>query len=144
MPKLCEVCLPGRIALTRNALVVEQRLAAAHALAVCDISAGVDHEPVEPRRELGLAAELAEPDAELGERLLSGVAGVFGIGEHLCGQALDARSVPLAERRQRQAVAVLRSLDQNRVTQLLVDERHVGPRVLTNLTALAQRRLHGG
>ena len=42
------------------------------------------------------------------------------------------------------AVAVLCSLDQDRVTQLLVDERPLGPRVLTNLTALAQRRLHSG
>ena len=144
MPKLREVGLPGRIALARDALVVEQRLAPAHTLAVGDIPAGVDHEPVEPRRELGLAAELAQPEAELGERLLGGVTGVLGIGEHLCGKALDARSMPLTERRQRQAVAVLRSLDQDRVTQLLVDERPLGPRVLTNLTALAQRRLHGG
>jgi hypothetical protein len=49
----------------------------------------------------------------------------------------------LAEHRQGAVVAVLRSLDQDRVTESLVDERPLGPRVLPNLTALAQRRLHG-
>jgi biotin-[acetyl-CoA-carboxylase] ligase BirA-like protein len=60
------------------------------------------------------------------------------------GEPLHARRVPLAERRQSPAIAVLRSSDQNRITQLLVDQRRLTPRVLPNLTALAQRRLHGG
>jgi biotin-[acetyl-CoA-carboxylase] ligase BirA-like protein len=144
VPELGEVCLPGRIRVACHALVVEQRLTAAHALAIGDVVAGVDHEPVEPGRELRIAAKLAQPQTELGERLLGGIARVFGICEDLCSQSLDARSVPLAQRRERDRVAVFCSPDQDRVTQPLVDERLLGPRVLTNLTALAQRRLHSG
>jgi biotin-[acetyl-CoA-carboxylase] ligase BirA-like protein len=144
VPKLGEVCLPGRICIACDPFVVEQRLAAAHALAIGDVMAGVDHEPVEPGRELRVAAKLAQPQTELGERLLGGVASVLGICEHLCGKPLDARSMPLAQSRQRGRVAVFCSPDQDRVTQPLVDERPLGPRILTNLTALAQRRLHSG
>lgn len=143
MPKLGEIGFPGGVGIAGDALVVEQRLAAAHALAVGNVVAGVDHEAVEPGRELRIAAKLAQPQAELGQRLLSRVASVLGIGEHLRGQALDTRSVPLAQRRERRRIAVFCSLDQDRVTQPLVDERRLRPRVLTNLTALAQRRLHG-
>jgi biotin-[acetyl-CoA-carboxylase] ligase BirA-like protein len=144
VPEFREVRFPGGIGIAGDALVVEQRLAATHALAIGDVVAGVDHESVEPGRELRIAAKLAQPQAELGERLLGGVASVLRVGEHLRGEPLDARGVPLAERRQRQRVAVFCSLDQDRVTQPLVDERPLGPRVLTNLTALAQRRLHSG
>ena len=105
--------------------------------------ARVDDEAVQPRRELRLAAELREPHAELCKGLLSRVARVLGIAEHVPGEPLDPRSVPLAQRGKRLAVAVLRASDQNRITQLLVNERPVGPQVLPNLTALAQRRLHG-
>jgi biotin-[acetyl-CoA-carboxylase] ligase BirA-like protein len=141
--QLCEIDFPGRVGVARDPLVVEQRLAAAHALAIGHVVTGVDDEPVQPGPELRVASELAQPQAELGQRFLGCVASVLGVGEHLRGEALDARSVPLAERRQRRRVAVFCSLDQNRVTQPLVDERPIGPRVLTNLTALAQRRLHG-
>ena len=103
MPKLRESGLPGRVAVARDALVLVQRLAAADALPVGDVQAGVDHQPVEPGRELRLAAELAQPDAQLGERLLSGVASVLRIGEHLRGKTLDPRSMPLAERGERLA-----------------------------------------
>ena len=143
MSQLCEIDFPGRVGVARDPLVVEQRLAAAHALAIGHVVTGVDDEPVQPGPELRVASELAQPQAELGQRFLGCVASVLGVGEHLRGEALDARSVPLAERRQRRRVAVFRSLDQNLVTQPLVDERPIGPRVLTNLTALAQRRLHG-
>ena len=44
-----------------------------------DVEARVDDEPVQPRRELGAAAELLQADAELGERLLGRVARVLGI-----------------------------------------------------------------
>ena len=143
VPKLGEVCFPRRVGIPGDALVVEQRLAAAHALAVGHVVAGVDHEPVEPRRELRVAAKLAQALAELRQRLLGGVTSVLGIGEHLRREPLDARSMSLAERRQRRRIAVFCSLDQDRVTQPLVDERPLGPGGLTNLTALAQRRLHG-
>jgi biotin-[acetyl-CoA-carboxylase] ligase BirA-like protein len=140
--KLREVSFPRRVGVAPDALVVEQRFAAAHALAVGDVAARVDHEPVKPGRELRLTAKLAQPHAELGERLLGGIASILGVGEHLCGEALDTRRVPFAQRRQSARVAVFRSLDQDRVTQPLVDDRPLGPRVLTDLTALAQRRLH--
>jgi biotin-[acetyl-CoA-carboxylase] ligase BirA-like protein len=142
VPKLREVDLSGGVGIAGYALVVEQRLAAADALAVGDIVASVDHQPVEPGRELRVAAKLAQPQAELGQCLLGCVASVFWIGEHLRGEPLDARSMPLAQRRQCRRIAVFCSLDQDRVTQPLVDERPLGPQVLTNLTALAQRRLH--
>ena len=141
--ELCEIDFPGGVGIAGDPLVVEQRLAAAHALAIGHVVTGVDHESVEPGRELRVASELAQPQAELGQRFLGRVASVLGVGEHLRGEALDARGVPLAERRQRRLIAVFCSPDQDRVTQPLVDERPLGPRVLTNLTALAQRRLHG-
>ncbi len=144
VPELRQVCLSGGVGIACDALIVKQGLTAAHALAGGDVMAGVDHEPVEPGCELRIAAELTQPQAELGERLLGGIAGVLGVGEHVRGEALHTRSVPLAQRRQRHRVAVLCSLDQDRITQPLVDERPLGPRVLTNLTALAQRRLHSG
>jgi hypothetical protein len=62
---------------------------------------------VEPGRELRLAAELTQPDAELRERLLRGVAGVLGIGQEMVGKALDARSVALAKSGQRRVVALV-------------------------------------
>jgi biotin-[acetyl-CoA-carboxylase] ligase BirA-like protein len=143
VPKLGEICFPRGVGIPGDALVVEQRLAATHALAVGHVVAGVEHEPVEPRRELRVAAKLAQTQAELGEGFLGCVASVLGIGKHLRREPLDARSMPLAQRRQRRRIAVLCSLDQDRVTQPLVDERPLGPGGLTNLTALAQRRLHG-
>ena len=143
MPELGEIGLPRGVVIAGDALIVEQRLAAAHALAIGDVVTGVDHEPVEPGRELRIAAELTQPQAELGQRLLGCVAGVLRISEDLRGETLDPWGMPLAQRLQRRRIAVFCSLDQDRVTQLLVDERPLGPRVLTNLTALAQRRLHG-
>jgi hypothetical protein len=79
-----------------------------------------------PGRELRVAAELPQPDAELGQRLLGRVAGVLGVGEHVRGQLLARGSVPLDERGERLRVAVLRALDQDRITELLVDERPSG------------------
>jgi hypothetical protein len=99
---------------------------------------------MKPRAELRLAPELAQSHAELRKRLLSGVASVLRVRKQVRREPLHPRGVPLAERRERPAVTVFRSLDQDGITQLLVDERPLGPRVLPNLTALAQRRLHGG
>jgi biotin-[acetyl-CoA-carboxylase] ligase BirA-like protein len=135
--------LVRRVCVARDALVLEERLAAAHPLAVGDVEARVDDEPVEPGRELGVAAKLAQPHAELRERFLGGVAGVLGIREQVRGEPLDAWGVPLAERRERLRVAVVGPLDEDGITELLVDERSFRPRVLPNLTASAKRRLHG-
>src|SRR4029079_5213599 len=54
------------------------------------------------------------------------------------------RGMPLDERGERLGITVFRALDQDRITELLVDERRGRPRVLPNLTTSAQRRLHGG
>ena len=59
----------------------------------------------------------------------------------MCGQALDPWGMALAERCQGLPVTVLRSLHQDRVAQLLVDERPGGPQ-LDLLTARAPERLH--
>jgi hypothetical protein len=112
-------------------------------LPVGDVVARVDDEPVEPGREAGVASELADSHTELCQRFLSGIPGVLVVGKHLRGQALDARRVPLAKRRERPLVAVLCSPDKNGITEPLVDQRRLAPWVLQNLTALAQRRLHG-
>jgi hypothetical protein len=50
--------------------------------------------------------------------------------------------VPLAQRVEGTAVAVLRSSDQNRIAQSLVDERRVAPQVLTDSTRSPCGRLH--
>jgi biotin-[acetyl-CoA-carboxylase] ligase BirA-like protein len=133
-----------RVGLDSRALVPVERLAAAHPLARADVVAGVDDQPVQPGRELGLAAVLPQPDAELGKRLLGGVTCVLGIRQHLRGEPFDTGSMALAERGERLGVAVLGASDQNRITEPLVDERPLGPRVLPNLTALPLERLHGG
>src|SRR5438477_1122797 len=62
----------------------------------------------------------------------------------MTGEALDLRRVALAKRLERSLVTVFCSFDQDRIAQLLVDERPLGPRCLRNLTALAQGGLHGG
>src|SRR5437899_11133725 len=62
----------------------------------------------------------------------------------MTGEALDLRRVALAKRLERSLVTVFCSFDQDRIAQLLVGERPLGPRWLRNLTALAQGGLHGG
>jgi hypothetical protein len=99
---------------------------------------------MKPGRELRFAAELADTNAQLRERLLSGIAGVLGIVQDMGRKPLDAVSVAGAKGLERALVAVLSSLDQDRIAELLVDERPVGPRFLWNVTALAQGGLHGG
>ena len=56
-----------------------------------EVLAGVDDEPVEPGRELRLAAELADPDDELRERVLRGVARVLGVAQQVQREPLDPR-----------------------------------------------------
>jgi hypothetical protein len=96
---------------------------------------------VEPGRELRLASELPDADAQLRERVLGCVARVLGIGEQVRGKTLNAWRVALAKRSEGLPVTVLRSLHQDRVAQLLVDERPGGPQ-LDLLTPRAAERLH--
>ena len=85
------------------------------------VAARVDDEPVQPRRELGVAPELLQADAELGERLLRGVARVLGIAQEATREPLDRRRVPCEQRLERLAVAVLRALHEHGIAQLLVE-----------------------
>jgi len=95
--------------------LLRKRLVRPRPLPFTDVAARVDHEPVEPGRELRFAAELADPHAELGECLLSGVAGVLGVGEQVTGEAFDLCRMTLAKRLERPLVAVLCSFDQDRI-----------------------------
>ncbi len=106
------------------------------------VAARVHDEPVQPGRELGLAAELLEPDAHLREGLLRGVAGVFRVAEQVPGEPLDLRRMPFAQRFQREPVAVLRSCHQDGIAELLVDEAAVLPQRLPDRTAVGAERLH--
>src|SRR5580765_5365908 len=69
-PQLGAVGLARWIRVGGGAAILEQRLAGARTLPVRDVAAGVDRQPVKPRRELRLPAELLDLDAELCERLL--------------------------------------------------------------------------
>ena len=80
---------------------------------------------MQPGRELRLAAELANPDAELRERLLRRVARILRVAEQMERELLHAWRVPLAERGQRTRVAVLCPCHQDRVGEPLVDRAAV-------------------
>ena len=104
----------GRRPLRRAGIVVEKIVV----LAVppkCDVPARVQRQTMKPRREGGLAAELAELHTQLGESLLSCVARVFSVAEDVMGEPFDPRSMALAERLEGASVAVLRTPDENRV-----------------------------
>jgi biotin-[acetyl-CoA-carboxylase] ligase BirA-like protein len=90
--------------------------------ALCGVETRVDDEPVQPRRELRPTAELLQPYADLCQRLLGGVARIVGIAQDLPCEPLDFRRMPCEQRLERLLVAVLRTLHEDRVAQLLVDE----------------------
>ena len=128
-----------------DAQVLEQRLGAplGRPASLRDVLARVDDEPMQPGRELGLAAELADPLHELHERLLRRVAGVVGVAEDVQRDPVDALGVPVAERCECALVSVFRAADEDWVRKPLVDERPVGPQVTNDSTGTAGRRLHG-
>ena len=70
-----------------------------------------------------VAAELRQPDAELGERLLRRVAGVLRVAEEMARQPLDPGRVAGTQRLERKSVARLCARDENRIAQPLVVER---------------------
>jgi hypothetical protein len=115
----------------------------AHALALGDVAACVDDEPVEPRRELRLASELRQPDAELRQRLLRSVTRVLVVAQEVPRQPLDLRRMPLAQHGEGAVVAVFDALHEDGVAEPLVVERPLGPQGLCDSTGLAERRLHG-
>src|SRR3954454_8066713 len=135
-PELADPHAAGGIVLDVGAELVGQRIVAARALPLGHVAARVDHEPVQPRRKLRLAAELLETDAELRQRLLRGVARVLGIAQQTPPQPLDSRRVPDTKRFECLVVTGLRASHENRVAEARVVE-----------TALTQRLPdppHGG
>ena len=106
------------------------------------VAARVHDEPVQPRRELRLAAELPNPRADLRERLLRRIAGVLGIAKDPARDLLDCRLVAGAQGLERLPVAVLRAFDQDGVAQPLVGERRARPQGLPDWTALRAQWLH--
>jgi len=104
------------------------------------VAAGVDDEPVQPGRELGLAAKLLEPDADLRERLLGRVGGVLRVAEQVPREPLDLRSVPREQGLERPRVAVLRPRHEDGIAQPLVGEAVAAAQLEPDRTGLAAQR----
>ena len=100
-----------------------ERLGAAHGARLCEVLARVDDQAVQPRGELRLAPELADPHDELRERLLGRVARVLGVAQEVEREPLDPRRVPPAERLERLPVARFRPRHEDRIREPLVVER---------------------
>jgi biotin-[acetyl-CoA-carboxylase] ligase BirA-like protein len=103
--------------------VLGQHLVLARLAALGSIDARVEHEPVQPGRELCITAELRQADAHFRECLLCGVACVLGITKHVAREPLDLRRVAREQRLERLSVAVFRARDEHRIAELLVRER---------------------
>ena len=138
-PELGPVGLTGGIGVRRRATILEQRLAG---LTFGHVAASVDRQAVQPRRELRLAAELADPRAELGKCLLGRIPGILGIAQEVPGKLFHSRGMAFAERRQRVPVAVFCSSHQNRIAQPGIDQRPFRAEGLGNWTAAATGQLH--
>ena len=124
------------VAVAGGALVGGERLGSAHGPRLRVVLAGVDDEPVQPGRELRLAAELPDPDHKLGERLLRGVARILRVAEQVERQPLDPRRMALAERGERAAVARPSARHEDRVGEPFIDERTVA--TLSRLAAIGR------
>ena len=139
----------NRIPVGRRTLVLDELLGAAGSLRLGDVLAGVDDEPMQPRRELGLAPKLPDPDHQLRKRLLSRVAAVLGIAEEMQRKSLHPRRVALTESREGARVARLRTCHEDRVRKALVDERRGGTRLtcrsglIGHSTPRGEAGLHG-
>jgi hypothetical protein len=114
--QLGPVGLARRIGVGRGSSIFEQRLTCASPLPVPHVSTGVDRQPVQPGRELRLAAELLDLDAELRQRLLCRIACILRIAKQVARELLHSRRVPLAEHLEGPRVAVFRSFHQDRIT----------------------------
>src|SRR5262249_26279167 len=102
----------------------------------------VDRQPVQPRRELRLSPELADPCAELRERFLGGIACIFAVAQQMERELLDTGCVTLAERLECSRVPVFCPFDQNRIAQPSVDQCPFRPEGLFDWTAATTRQLH--
>ena len=134
----------GIAVLTGRSLVDLERLVLADALAGEPVAARVHDEPVEPCRELRVAAELLEAGAKLHERLLGSVTRLLDIAQHLPGEALHAWRMPLDEGVERPSVAVRRLADEVHVAELSVGERQGRRFLLLDQTDWWGGWLHGG
>ena len=115
------------VAVRSRPQVVRERFVAALGTPLGGVATRVDHEPVQPGRELRVAAELLQPYAELRERLLGRIASVLGIAEEMTREPLDLRRMSLAEGRECKLVAVFCARDEDRIAQLLVVKGAVLP-----------------
>ena len=97
---------------------------------------------MQPRRELRLAPELLDLDAELRQRLLRRVARVLGIAEQMARELLHARRMPFAERLESPRIAVFRSFHQDRITQPRIRKRPFRMGGLLDLTPAPAWQLH--
>ena len=91
----------NRVTVTGRAQVGRERLRPAQRAGLRVVLARVDDEPMQPGGECRLAAELPDPDDELRERLLRGVARVLRVAKQVERQLLDrSRRVAFTERRE--------------------------------------------
>jgi hypothetical protein len=143
-PRLGGCQLADRVGVGRNAQVLIERLRSAlgRPASLRHVLAGVHHETMQPRPELRLAAKLAEPGHDLRERFLRGVVRVLRIAQNVQRDLVRARRVALAERLQCLPVSVFCSAHEDRVGQLLVDERPVRPKVSRSWTDATGWGLH--
>ena len=135
---------PRRVALLTGGFVVErERLGLTDALARKAIAAGVHDQAVKPGGELRLAAELAEPGAELHERLLRGIPRLLEVAHDLRGEPVHARGMPLDKGVERPSVAVLCLADEVHVAELPVCVKPSVRRLTIDLTRRRGGWLHG-
>ena len=103
--QVAEVREPRRVRVLARRLAGEvELLCPADPLPGGEIAARIDDDAMKPGGELCVAPELAEPSAELLERLLGGVPGILEVEHEMLCEPLDARRVALDQRVERMAV----------------------------------------
>jgi hypothetical protein len=117
----------GRIAIDRRSIIGDELLRASREPRLREVLARVDDKPVQPGCELRIAAELAESNDELRERILACVARILGVAQKVERDALHARLVSYTQRFERCAIAILRPSRKNRVGETLeIESGEVG------------------
>ena len=109
------------------ASVFFEGIVAAGAAAQRDVTTRIQCQPMEPGGERRLAPELAELDAELGQRLLRGIARILGVTEHVSRETADAGSVALTQRLQGSGISVLRAPHKDGVAESVIGELGLRP-----------------
>jgi BirA family transcriptional regulator, biotin operon repressor / biotin---[acetyl-CoA-carboxylase] ligase len=114
------------------------------ALAGDPVAARVDHQAVQPRRELRLSAELLQAGTELDEGLLGCIPCFLEVTEELGREPVHPGGVALDEHVERALVSVGGLRDELHVREPLVREQTPEWRLLLELTRGRGGRLHGG